>query len=162
MLHIILRFCINCLFSFFFLLRIFGQKNIFASQNLEITSHFAKCEAIIRTLHAKQRNRHSTYVKQLHYNQNRFTLTPFVDEQWWRFCVSWFDPWWEQTAFVSFIPQILIEVRICDFLEWFNIKHWHEVTVQIHEFNTNLYNNKHKDLNQKFVQPFLCHLSEIV
>ena len=50
-----LRFYMNRLFSFlfcfvFFLLRIFCQKNIFALPNLEITSHFAKCEAIIRTL----------------------------------------------------------------------------------------------------------------
>ena len=46
-----LRFYMNRLFSFlFFLLRIFCQKNIFCSPNLEITSPFAKREAIIRTV----------------------------------------------------------------------------------------------------------------
>ena len=51
--YVFIRIVYFILFFFlfpFFLLRIFCQKNIFASPNLEITSHFAKCEAIIRTL----------------------------------------------------------------------------------------------------------------
>ena len=37
-------------FLFLFFCFFLVKKNIFASRNLEITSHFAKCEAIIQTL----------------------------------------------------------------------------------------------------------------
>ena len=57
----------NRLFSlfYFFLLRIFCQKIIFASGNLEITMQFVKCEAIIRTLNCKLRKGDRFQIKEI-------------------------------------------------------------------------------------------------
>ena len=66
------------------------------------------------------------------------TLTPLVDEQWRWFGVGGLDPGWEQTPFVRLVPQILIQVGICDLLQRLNIIHRHQVTVEVHEFNANL------------------------
>lgn len=66
------------------------------------------------------------------------TLAPLVDQQWWGFSVSRFDPGWEQTPLVRLVPQVLVEVGICDLLQGLNIIHRHQVTVQVHELNTNL------------------------
>ena len=55
-----------------------------------------------------------------------------------RTCVSGFNPRWEESPFISLIPEILVKVGVCDLLQWLNIINWHQVGVQIHELNTNL------------------------
>lgn len=70
------------------------------------------------------------------------TLAPFVYKQWRRLCVSWFDPGRKKSALVGFIPQILIQVRVSDLLQRFNVIHWYQVTVKVHELNTHLQKKK--------------------
>lgn len=72
----------------------------------------------------------------------RRTLAPLVDQQWWWFCVGRFDPGREEASLVSLIPQVLVQVGVCDLLKWFHIVHGHQVAVQIHEFNTHLERKK--------------------
>lgn len=66
------------------------------------------------------------------------TLTPLVDQQRGWFSVGRFDPGWEQASLVCFVPQVLIEVGVCDLLQWLNIVHRHQVAVQVHELDTHL------------------------
>lgn len=72
--------------------------------------------------------------------EQSLTLAPLVDQQWWWFSVSWFDPGWKQASFVCLVPQVLIQVGVCDLLQGLHIVHWHQVAVQVHEFNTHLQN----------------------
>ena len=65
-------------------------------------------------------------------------MAPLVDQQWRRFSVSRFDPWREQSPLVSLIQQILIKICISYLLQWLNVVHWYQVTVQIHELYSNL------------------------
>ena len=69
------------------------------------------------------------------------TLAPFVGEEWWRLCVGWFDPGREQTPFVSLVPQVLVEVSVCDLLQRLHVIYGYQVTVQVHELYPRL---KHK------------------
>lgn len=69
------------------------------------------------------------------------TLAPLVDQQWWWFSVSRFDPGREQASLVRLIPQVLIQVGICDLLQGLHIVHRHQMAVQVHKLNTHL----HKD-----------------
>lgn len=71
-------------------------------------------------------------------HERRLTLAPFVDQQWWRFCVSRFDPGREEASLVCLVPKILVEVGVSDLLQWFHIVHRHQVTVQVHELNAHL------------------------
>lgn len=66
------------------------------------------------------------------------TLAPFVDQQRWRFCISGFDPGWEEAPLISFIPKVLVQVGISDLFQGLYIIHWYQVTVQVHELNANL------------------------
>jgi hypothetical protein len=47
---------------------------------------------------------------------------------------------WEKTAFVSLVPQVLVEVGISDLFQWFNVIYRHEMAVQVHELNAHLRN----------------------
>lgn len=66
-------------------------------------------------------------------------LAPLVHKKRRRFAVRWLNPVWEQTAFVGFVPQVLIKVSIGNLLEWFNVVNWDQVGVQIHEFDANFF-----------------------
>lgn len=66
------------------------------------------------------------------------TLAPLVDQQRWWFCISRFDPGWEQASLVCFIPQVLVQVSISYLLQGLHIIHWHQVAVQVHELDTHL------------------------
>lgn len=68
------------------------------------------------------------------------TLAPFVHKQWRWLCVCRFDPWREKTPFVSFIPEILIQVSICDFLKGLHVINGDQVAIKIHEFDPHLEN----------------------
>lgn len=93
-------------------------ENVCIAQQVNFTS----IKTIVKTSHSKV----------------RLTLAPLVDEQWWWFGVCWFDPWWEQTPFVCLVPQVLIQVSVCDLLQWLHIVHGHQVAVQVHELDTHL------------------------
>ena len=58
----------------------------------------------------------------------RHTLAPLVHEQWWRFSVCWFDPWREEPSFVCLVPEVLVQVGICDLLQGLHIVHRDKVT----------------------------------
>jgi hypothetical protein len=66
-------------------------------------------------------------------------LTPLVNKQWRWLCVSRLDPGWEKTAFICFIPQVLVQVSISYFLQWFHIIHWYKVAIEIHKLNAHLW-----------------------
>lgn len=66
------------------------------------------------------------------------TLAPFVDQQWWWFSVSRFDPGWEEAPLVCLVPQVLVQVGVSDLLQGFYIVHRHQMTVQVHELDTHL------------------------
>ena len=66
------------------------------------------------------------------------TLAPLVCKQWWGLCVSWLDPMGEEPAFVSLVPQVLVQVSVCDLLQGLNIIHRHQVAVQVHELYAHL------------------------
>lgn len=66
------------------------------------------------------------------------TLTPLVhkDRRWFR--VGWLDPWREKSPLVCLIPQVLVQVGICDFLQRLYVVYRNQVTVQVHELNPDL------------------------
>lgn len=66
------------------------------------------------------------------------TLAPLVDQEWWRFSVGGFDPRWEEASFVRLVPQVLVQVGVCNLLQGLYIVHRHQVTVQVHELDTHL------------------------
>lgn len=70
--------------------------------------------------------------------EQNLTLAPFVDQQWRWFCVSRFDPRWEETPFVCLVPQVLVQVGVSNLLQWLHIIYRHQMTVQVHELYTNL------------------------
>ena len=65
--------------------------------------------------------------------KRRRTLAPLVGEERWRLSVGGFDPGREQTPLISLVPQVLVEVSVCDLLERLHVIHRHQVAVQIHE-----------------------------
>lgn len=69
---------------------------------------------------------------------DQLTLTPLVDQQRWRFCVSRFDPGREKAPLVGLVPQVLVQVGVGDLLQRFHIVHRHQVAVQVHELDTHL------------------------
>ncbi len=75
-----------------------------------------------------------------HHNnpEQSLTLAPLVDQQWWWFSVSWFDPGREEASLVCLVPQVLVQVGICDLLQGLHIIHGHQMTVQVHELDTHL------------------------
>ena len=66
------------------------------------------------------------------------TLAPFICKQWGWLRVCRFDPWWEQSSLVGLVPQVLIQVGVSDLLQWLDVVHGHQMTVQVHELDTRL------------------------
>lgn len=66
------------------------------------------------------------------------TLTPLVCQQRRRLGVGRLNPGREQTALVRLVPQVLVQVRVGDLLERFHVVDRHQMTVQVHEFDTAL------------------------
>lgn len=60
-----------------------------------------------------------------HKAEQSLTLAPLVDQQWWWFSVSRFDPGWEQASLVCLVPQVLVQVCISDLLQRLYIIHGH-------------------------------------
>ena len=54
---------------------------------------------------------------------------PLVHQERRRLQISWLDPVGKQVALVSLIPQVLVQVGICDLLQGLNLIHGDEVTV---------------------------------
>ena len=77
------------------------------------------------------------------------TLAPLVDQQWWWFSVSWFDPGREQSSLVCLIPQVLVKVGISDLLQGLYVVHRHQMAVQVHELNTHLQKKEELMRNRK-------------
>lgn len=65
-------------------------------------------------------------------------MAPLVDQQWWWFSVSRFDPGWEEASLVCLVPQVLVQVGISDLLQGLYIVHRYQMTVQVHELNAHL------------------------
>lgn len=63
---------------------------------------------------------------------------PLVDQEGRRLQVCRLDPVGKQVALVSLVPQVLIQVGVCDLLQGLNLIYRDEVTVQVHELNGNL------------------------
>ena len=61
--------------------------------------------------------------------------TPLVDEQRGRLRVSRLDPGGEEALLVSLVPQVLVQVRVCDLLQRLNLIHRDQVTAQHHSFS---------------------------
>jgi len=70
--------------------------------------------------------------------QDLLTLAPFVGQKRRWFSVGRLNPVRKQASLVRLIPQVLVKVGIRYLLQRFNVIHWHKVTIQIHELNTNL------------------------
>lgn len=83
-------------------------------------------------------NHHLFLTRSNNISLRTLTLAPLVYQQWRRLCVSRFDPRWEKPALVSLIPQVLIQVSICDLLQRLHIIHRHKVTVQVHKLDAHL------------------------
>lgn len=77
--------------------------------------------------------------------EQSLTLAPLVDQQWWWFSVSRFDPGREEASLVCLVPQVLVQVGISDLLQRLHIIHGHQMTVQVHELDTHLQNKKISD-----------------
>lgn len=75
-------------------------------------------------------------------SKSSLTLAPLVDQQWWWFSVSRFDPGWEEASLVCLVPQVLVKVSICDLLQGLHVIHRHQMTVQVHELDANLEKKK--------------------
>ena len=54
-------------------------------------------------------------------------LAPLVDEQRGRLAVAGLDPAGEQVPLVRFVPQVLVQVRVRDFLQGLDLVHWDQV-----------------------------------
>ena len=74
-----------------------------------------------------------------HISQVIQTLAPFVHEQGRRLLVSRLDPVGEQVTLVCLIPQILVQVSVCDFLQWLDIIDWNDMRVEIHELDSHFF-----------------------
>lgn len=72
------------------------------------------------------------------------TLAPLVHQQRRGFSVSRFDPRREESSLVSLIPQVLIQIGICNLFQGFNIVNRNQVTVEVHELNTHLIKRRHQ------------------
>ena len=57
------------------------------------------------------------------------TLAPLVHEQWWWLGVRWFDPRGKESPLVCLVPEVLVQVGVCDLLQWLHIIYWDQVTV---------------------------------
>lgn len=78
------------------------------------------------------------------------TLAPLVDQQRWWFCVSRFYPGREEASLVGLVPQVLVQVGVCDLLQRFHIIHGDQVAVQVHKLNSHLERNpKYNDCLKK-------------
>lgn len=66
------------------------------------------------------------------------TLAPLVHQQGRWLCVSWLDPGREEPPLVCLVPQILVQVGICDLLQGLHIVHRNKVAVEVHELNAHL------------------------
>ena len=49
------------------------------------------------------------------------------------------DPWREESPLVSLVPEVLIQVGVCYFLQRLHVVHGDQVAVQVHELNPNLH-----------------------
>ena len=74
------------------------------------------------------------------------TITPFVDKQWRRLRVGRLDPRREQASLVSLIPEVLIQVGICDLLQGLNIIRRYDMAIKIHELNADLHSTRTSDM----------------
>ncbi len=63
---------------------------------------------------------------------------PLIHQEGWRLQVCWLHPVGEEVALVSLVPQVLVQVCICDLLQRLNLIHRDEVTIQVHELNGHL------------------------
>ena len=70
------------------------------------------------------------------------TLAPLVGEKWRWLRVRGLDPGWEESALVSLVPEVLVQVGIRDLLQGLHVVHGDQVTVQVHELNTHLWEGR--------------------
>jgi hypothetical protein len=68
-----------------------------------------------------------------------YSLAPLVNKKGWRFCVRGLYPIWKKVSFFCLIPKILVKICVCDFFQRLYIIDWNQMSVKIHEFNTNFF-----------------------
>ncbi len=63
-------------------------------------------------------------------------LSELVHEHGRGFGVGRLHPIREQMTLIGLVPQVLIQIRVCDLLERLDVVHRDQVTVQIHDYST--------------------------
>jgi hypothetical protein len=67
------------------------------------------------------------------------TLAPLIHKQWGRLRVAGLNPAGEEVSLVGLIPQVLIEIGICDLLDRLNVIHGNKMGIKVHELNADLF-----------------------
>lgn len=67
-------------------------------------------------------------------------LAPLVGEKRRRFRVGRLDPSREKSPLVRLVPEILVEIGVCHLLQRLDIVDRNEMSVQVHELDTNFLN----------------------
>jgi hypothetical protein len=49
------------------------------------------------------------------------TLAVFIEQQWWWLVVCGLDPVREQSTLVSLIPEVLVQIGVCDLFQRVNL-----------------------------------------
>lgn len=66
-------------------------------------------------------------------------MAVLVGQEGWRLDVAGLNPVGEQASLVCLVPQVLVEVSVCDLLKWLNVVDWNQMSVQIHKLDTDLF-----------------------
>ena len=66
-------------------------------------------------------------------------LAPLVHEQRWGLRVGRLDPRGQQLPLIGLVPQVLVQVSVGDLFEGLNVVDGHEMRVQIHELDADLF-----------------------
>ena len=61
-----------------------------------------------------------------------------VHEQRRRLRVCGLDPSREEPTLVRLVPEVLVQISVCDLLEGLDVVHWNQVRVHVHELDLNL------------------------
>ena len=67
------------------------------------------------------------------------SLTPFVNEERWRFSIGRFDPGREEPSLIGLVPEILVQISVGDLLQRFDIINWNQLAVVVHKLDADLF-----------------------
>jgi hypothetical protein len=66
-------------------------------------------------------------------------LTELIHQQWWRLRITRLYPVGEEVPLIGFIPEVLVEVGVGDFLQRVDVVAGDEVAVEVHELDADLF-----------------------